>query len=79
MISTIIPENYRNVYQLAMKIFESALLSHTYSPHNLLKSNVAMNAWLPQASYCKKFEYIQYLRLYISKLNSKWYVFFLEK
>ncbi len=37
MITTIIPESYRKVYQLVMKIFESALLSPTYFLHNPLK------------------------------------------
>ena len=30
-----IPANYRNVYQLVMKIFESDLLSPTYFLHNV--------------------------------------------
>ena len=36
MMITIIPESYRKVYQLVLKIFECALLSPTYSLHNLL-------------------------------------------
>ena len=37
MIITINPESYRKVYQLVIKIFESALLSPTYCLHNLLQ------------------------------------------
>ena len=63
MIITIILENYKNFYQLVMKIFESTY----YHPPILY------------IFHCKNWKYRQYLKLFISELNSKMLCFLFGK